>query len=374
MMSDPWQRAWRIRCCPPDAVLHRERQSSAVIGHIEVCPWCRQALDEEPYAVNFTSMGISESAQPAPQAGELWSVENSLAGWGVKSRYYSPPIVLIVRCLPSSRVDVMQVYDDEAMSGPGDIHLLPEYEGFVEPWNRYTLDPSDLAFAVGTASPQVLEQCQKAPSAPEDNMVQPGSLLWFFRNLEIETGFFFAEQSVAKAMATDSTDEQREITERFPGREALLQTSRQDLARQLLRLKIKTDRRSAPLDSVFGMLLVSEPTEESLPLAAAVAEPSSTALVFTCHKGDITSYEQKSFKLNPLHWEGEILRVSGSFRQEAPIFDDFLCACRIGDVMVVPLENECHFKDGVFWASFRIPDRQVNSTKPKIIIRCLKYS
>jgi hypothetical protein len=373
MMSDPWQRAWRIRCCPPDAALHQERQSSAVTGHVEVCPWCRQALDEEPYAVNFAGGGFSESGQIDPQAGELWTVKNSLAGWGEKARYYSSPIILIVRRLPSGRLDVMQVYDDGAMSGPEDIYLLPEYEGFVEPWNRYTLDPSDLAFAVGAASPQVLEQCLNPSTAPGDNRVEPGSLLWFFRNLEIETGFFFAEQSVARAMAADPT-EQREVATSFSDREAFLRISRQDLSRQLSGLKIKTDSPSAPVDSAFDILLHSELAEESLPLAAAAAEPFNTALIFTCHEGDIISCAQKPFHLNPLHRESDILRVSGAFQQEAPIVDDFLCACRIGDVTVLPMENECHLKDGVFWASFRVPDRQVITTKPEIIIRCLKYS
>ncbi|MFP7756194.1 hypothetical protein ACLG6S_16380 [Thermodesulfobacteriota bacterium B35] len=73
---------------------------------------------------------------------------------------------------------------DKVLTG----EMTPELGRHLEPWNRYFVRSADLFLRLGRVSPQCLESVRQAEQASIQE-IEIGSLLWFFRHMEVETGF-----------------------------------------------------------------------------------------------------------------------------------------------------------------------------------------
>jgi hypothetical protein len=217
--------------------------------HLSACPPCREKAGQQPKNPALQTLA-TQLANRAPKAvaeevrqGQLWTLRRELAGWGPKDRYYNPPWVLVVSLgkAISDAVQVTQVYDDRALEGPGDVPLGNEWGGFAEAWNRYTLRRSDLDACWGEVGPEVLYRIQK-----EEEMgftaLDRNSLLYRFRQLEVEAGYFFASQAAGALLdqvewAYEDTDALLIDVERVIGREVripLWATEQADFSAALL--------------------------------------------------------------------------------------------------------------------------------------------
>jgi len=191
-LYEAWIEAWSFRCCPPDKILAGE-MTPELRRHFEVCPLCRANRSVPPVNLDITV----EKDKGLPLPGELWSLSPQLGAWGPKRRWYNPPVVMILQKAEKAEWDhfpvpVVQTYTggDLTLAGPGDIPLDQGLAGFAEPWNRYSVRSADLFLRLGRVSPQCLESVRQAEQASiQDIEIEIGSLLWFFRHMEVETGF-----------------------------------------------------------------------------------------------------------------------------------------------------------------------------------------
>ena len=201
-----WELAMEKRCCPPDEILFSPVYKEQVTRHIRFCPSCKELLsDEQPYTSNFFKQqlkALPKETQKEVIPGQIWSVKSELGDWGPKSRYYIPPLVLVLKQGENmdNAVLVSQIYDDITLFGPGDIPLGENIIGFAESWNLYTLRKTDLEICFGTADDEVIQQVV----SERDKDIPPiknTTLLYFFRNLEIEVGYFFSSMAVSSLMS-----------------------------------------------------------------------------------------------------------------------------------------------------------------------------
>jgi len=200
-----WELAMQKRCCPPDEILFSPDYKKEVEKHIQFCASCKEVLsDGQPYISNFFKQHLkSLPKEPKNKVipGQIWSVKSELAGWGPKNRYYDPPLVLVLKQGEDmdNAVLVSQIYDDVTFFGPGDIPLRENIVGFAESWNFYTLRRTDLERCFGVADDEV---AQKVLSERDKDIlpIKNTTLLYFFRNLEIEVGYFFSSIAVSSLM------------------------------------------------------------------------------------------------------------------------------------------------------------------------------
>lgn len=372
--SDAWQRAWRVRCCPPEHFLKEEAHTEAVYRHLEVCPWCCQvmAIDLEDSGIDFSSVSVDGPVSP-PLPGELRAVRASLGGWGEKARYYAPPIVLVLAVMENNMAQVMQVYDDSAMASDDDIGLGPDFDGFAETWNRYSLKKSDLSFSYGSVPPHVLETCLNF-AADTGMTIEPGSLLWFFRNMEVETGFFFARQAVRLSMA-DMCGWPVDVAslENGAGTPDPPIVSLSTVHEQLKKLGLQYRSSDMTGMTLADVLVRTQIANDQLPLAASGGKEELSALVFTSKDGIICDYNVFPFVLNHLELQGTTLLVSGFFTESKPVFDDFFCRIKSEEKLLSPLPGSFGSQDGIFWAAFSVKNTREPPKKSELILRCIRY-
>lgn len=359
-----------MRCCPPDLKLHENKDARMLAAHLQICPWCRADKAEMLPVFCHPEPDVGQVPNKLPRAGELWLVTPELGGWAEKARYYNSPVVLIIDDSDEKMVNVLQIYDDDYLRGQEDVPLgrSPGRKpaGFAEPWNRYSLSKDDLAFRLGEVSPEVLDKCRAATQAPSFAIDQ-GSLLWFFRNMEVETGFYFARQSIAKVLYDDKTENIREKTARFRS------VSAEQVLQQLHHLTLHC-KKSLPEDAdALDILAYCSVPDESLPLAAADRNKNSFALVFIFGGGRLESYTTSTFKLHQTEIRGNSLLISGTLPNETVDFDEFHCWWERGGMMIPPDKGSSGCVDGVFWAVFSQAEPIKDQEKYEIVIRCIKY-
>lgn len=371
---ESWQRAWRSRCCPPDNVLHAAGKSADLASHLDVCPWCRQAAEEPPLGFSLDTSFVVKDAAVHPQAGEVWVVNPGLGGWGEKARYYSAPVVLVVEETGDGIVMVMQMYDDDHFSGPGDVPLQLDFHGFVETWNRYSLSADDLVAPVGRVSEEVLIACRGTAAVVEGGVIEQGSLLWFFRNMEVETGFFFARQAMAKLVSNVSErDEDVGPAVENSARGQLLDQPLSVVRDQVVDLGLQC-RISVSEDLTLADILAATVVpDDALPLAAADGKDMLSAIIFTCRYGTISEYSISHFDINHLDLQDSTLLVGGVFAEIQPDFDEFFCWLKTATGLMNPIPGSCGSTDGIFWAAFDIRDLEKPPNKSDIILRYIRY-
>jgi len=351
-----WQQAWRLRCCPPDHVLVKPADIR-LREHLELCPWCRETMDLPLCLVpEMDALDPPETSPLAP--GQLYALNPKLAGWGPKARYYNPPIVLTVSFPDAHSVFVCQAYGDSALAGPDDVALGPEFSGFVQPWNCYTLMREDLEMHLGTVDAPVVEMVRQRIEQNQFSP-QPGSLLWFFRQLEVETGYFFSSRAVSQLLAKHE-DDTTALFAQTDSRQVL-----QDLHCLPLRLAAVDPAKASPLDLLFW----TEPDPQRLPLAAADAETTS-ALAFALDQGRLTGVEIQPLTISSCEYADGLLTVTGSVAFQPSGNLTWFLRWQTGEDLIEPLpENSGH--DGLlFWATFSLTPQQ--ATPPaRLVVRIL---
>ena len=340
-----WQQAWRLRCCPPDHLLVVPPDPQ-LNEHLTLCPWCRASLDAPPCPFPGPTPAPAPAAAPL-QPGQVRAVRLTLGDWGPKSRYYNPPAVLVLNLPDSRSVFVCQVYGDDSLAGPEDIPLGGDLTGFAEPWNTYTLMRDDLDTLLGEADSGVAAAVLEQRSQTEPAL-QPGSLLWFFRQMEVETGYFFAHRAVSRLVAAQDNESVPTAVPLDPDK----------VRRALERLPLRFTPPVAPPATPLDLLAWASADERLLPLAAA--DPHRIqALVFTVADGDITAVKAESLALDFHEYSNGVLTITGTGPATGSDGHcNWLFWWQAGHDLVGALPGQSGWRDGVFWAAFALTPEQ----------------
>ncbi len=353
-----WQTVWRSRCCPPVDVLDRDQGREALRQHVDLCPWCRDALNSGAFkaaaSLSEKIRHLSRSTSlPTPSPGMIFFLNPELGGWGRGGRYVTPPSVLVIsppqKSLEKSLVTVAQISAFPPFAGPGDIPLGNGLHGFAQAWNVYRLDPSAffmLSADTGDASANAVMEAmidQVDEGGPE-----PGSLIWFFRHLELETGKFISTKSCF----------------RTPDRCDLLYISSSQLASDLSQLGFRVSEDITEDSSPDHIILMAQPPDNMLPMAAAGGGDEenfeTSALLFHMEQGRVTGVDAVQVTLTFSDYTDGIYRVTG--RLASPFTEtveqaDLHWLMRIdteqGSLQPIPGMSGSH--GNMFWAAFNIP-------------------
>ena len=329
-----WKTAWRIRCCPPDILLYGEN-TQELQAHLLHCPWCRE---ERKHQLNenfsFPAVDISEKTKETPSPGELWSLKQELGGWGPKNRYYTPPLVVIIKVYKDS-VEVCQSFDDCALAGVDDVQFESPWTGFCQPWNRYSLRRKDLARNYGTVFSSITSIINSSPK----QLIETGSLLWFFRQMEVETGFFFSSRAVTTLMARYEDD---------------VRKTAEQIADMGLPLPPQLP------ETVDELFFAIEIPDSHLPLAAADGKEITSYCLNLFFENDILRDFQTT-DLNIIHWhrEGPLLHVSGHFSNPLPENSTILCRFKVKNHFFTPIPGEFGAEGDLFWALFQVDETDI---------------
>ncbi len=261
----------------------------------------------------------------------------------------------------SAAVQVVQTFGDDFFLGPGDVSLDNNVSGFAECWNRYVLRKSDLEFALGRVSEKRLARIRQELDGESgaDADIEPGSLLWFFRQMEVETGFYFASGSVAGLLETD------------PAEPVIVapQTLHDDL--KVLPLVPPASPQDMSVETVLARTV---PADELLPMAAAGAEPAGIpVLLFTVRQGRIVGARVTGADITVQTGEAGVLHISGVCGFAAMPEDRWIFRWQTDAWSVAPLPGQYGFEDGVFWASFPV-DGLRDPAEGELVIRVLVSS
>lgn len=369
---EAWCAAWRTRCCPPDRVLWAGSASAELAAHLESCPWCRLDASQPMVEAPLPALPIIDATTVSPRAGELWAVKPELGGWGEKSRYYNPPLVLVVDDRHERMVSVLQVYDDANFAGPGDVPMLPVTEGFVESWNMYSLCKEDLALPLGTVTPEILAACRATASTPAAD-IEPGSLLWFFRNMEVETGFFFARKAIAKALSAEGTEQETIEVHQQLEPEPPEERRPLDIVSQLRRLSLHYEGPVGSAGELSEILCRTTLPDDRLPLAAADLRQMVQSLVFTIEGDQVTECAVRRFEVNIAEMKDSVLLISGILRDEPFVYDEFFCRWQTPARLLSPIPGQFGCEDGTVWATFEGEGLDLGRERSSLILRFVTY-
>ncbi len=284
----------------------------------------------------------------SPVSGDLYALDAGLAGWGPKSRYYNPPVVLVLSLPDAHSVFVCQTYGDQDFAGLDDVPLGSDIAGFAQPWNCYTLRQEDLGLYLGNVAAQVVERVWQQ-SEQEQCAPQPGSLLWFFRQMEVETGFFFSRRAVVLLM------EQHERA-LFP-----VDTDNSAILQNLRNLPIQFSNLDLAAATPVELLCWAEADPGRLPLAAADTETTSHAMVFTMSNGTIATTEVLPLSLSFHEYANGRLTVNGSL-DSLPCGDlTWIFRWQSGEQLIEPLPDHYGNDGTFFWAAFSLTPEQTIS-------------
>lgn len=204
-----WQTAFERRACPNDKILFKHKESEPLKSHLGYCLFCNERIklfterDLETWSefVRLTHFPLQGSVETVPSPGQIWSIKNSLGGWGPYNRYYNPPQVLLLEKLDhSAGYLVSQIYSDITLMGPGDI-LLDRELGFAEAWLTYPLHHNYLGHYCGCIDKRLVERIFDKVRDDSDKS-QISTTIKSFREIEVEVAGYFSMHSVMQ-LATD---------------------------------------------------------------------------------------------------------------------------------------------------------------------------
>lgn len=351
-----WLLALNMRCCPPDTVL-AGRPGPELEQHLRLCPLCRRHREDALPQIQLDLIGKGAAENKTPRIGELWSLAGSLAGWGPKCRYYSPPVVLVTGLVDDRAVNVVQTFGDISLSGSDDILLDNGIIGFAEPWNRYTVQLGDLEISLGTVSDRCVQRLIKAMDYSSAS-VSPSSLLWFFRQMEVETGWYFSRQSIAVLLSS------AHVRGDLVSRDTLLE----DLRKLPLVLP-----EIFPDDLPETILARTMPVDDLLPLAAAGLESLDVQiLVFIVKDSRVREVKIVEATVTLRNEQDGFLRVSGYCDPGLEMTGQWIFRWQCSQWAIEPLPRHHGAEDGVFWAVF--PTETLDDpTSGELIVRVLIY-
>jgi len=346
-----WRSAWRMRCCPPDYLLYGE-DTKELAEHLQSCPWCREERDTGNIFKFPVRQGMTEKKEKAePEPGQLWSLKQSLGSWGPKGCYYSPPLVVIVAVTATS-VTVLQSYGDMDMAGADDLPFQTDLIGFSQPWNRYSLRIDDLDTCYGL----VFKNPQQELFTPEnvsEQSAETGSLFWFFRQMEVETGYFFASQAIPALMAAYEEIHVETSTDKF----TVYNDDHEKMTGELLNLGLVFSDPPLLQATAMDLLFNVQAPDDLLPLAAADNKAASDyALSFTVEDEKIIAVETVGVQITAWRRDGSLVHISGNITEIAPGNLQIFFRLRMKNRHFEPLPGDYGIKADFFWALFHVED------------------
>ena len=354
-----WQEVWCSRCCPPMDRLIKDRgglNQPNLARHLEMCPWCREA------ALTFSSKGaesVREKIQgltqqdriPRPLPGMIFSLSPRLGSWGKGGRYICPPAVLVISGPEEDLVTVSQISEAALFSGRGDIFFENGLYGFAQSWNLYSIRPADFFLFLGRTDEAAVKAILDARSkAASEEGPEPGSIVWFYRQLELEIGRGVSGRSCASCTEQSS--------------KAFI--SPEQIAAELKRLQFHIADDIPAGTSAEQIILMAEPPEYILPLAAAGGSRGdrTAALLFTISRHGLLGVKTLPVVLSFSEYAGGVFRIAGRLAEPVP---DAVLRAELTWILrmdtetgsLEPIPGMSGSKGTMFWAAFDIPSRQM---------------
>lgn len=202
-----WQTAFELRTCPDSETLHTPCPDEYLKKHLTICHVCRDKREMSPHERNawkvmrekFAALDRKPVVVTKKKAGQIWTINRKFGGPLEDGRFVKPPAVLLLKTIEStSGWQVSQLYGDMHLMGDGDV-ALKEGFGFAQAWNCYSLKEDRFDLFLGEVKPEELKQVLVQSGTPHEPALR-GSILSFFRTLEIEIGAYVALPSVAKLL------------------------------------------------------------------------------------------------------------------------------------------------------------------------------
>lgn len=222
-MKLAWQTAFELRTCPDNEILHASELDDNLNKHLAICHVCREKREMTRNEQNawkslrekFTSLAMKPGIGTDKQVGQVWTIKKDLGGWREDGRFIRPPSVLLLDKVDgTSGWRVAQLFGDRHMMGSGDVQLDDQY-GFAEAWNCYSLKDDRFEKCLGRVKPEELKQVVTA-SMSSFEPTPEGSILSFFRSMEIDVGAFVAVPAVVE-MVEEWEAAQEKAFELIPG-------------------------------------------------------------------------------------------------------------------------------------------------------------
>ncbi|MEA1968322.1 MAG: hypothetical protein U9N77_08885 [Thermodesulfobacteriota bacterium] len=211
--------AKQFRTCPPLFIRDHPDLKTENENHLKICPFC--AIDSpdgvqewQELSESFRTQFMTYNEQGHILPGQIRQVRPELGCWR-DDFYYNPPLVLVVNDIDEmdQAVQVAQVWHDLPLASPGDLIPPPELitgfkEIFIETWNMYTLQKSDLGICLGEVASQVVSEALKMKETPDylpemsrrPMPLAPEDPRRYFHQVEIETGYTFASMAADALM------------------------------------------------------------------------------------------------------------------------------------------------------------------------------
>ncbi len=218
-----WQTAFELRTCPDNKTLHAADPDENLSRHLAICHVCRdkremQQNERDAWKTlkeRFATLTMKPGIGTDKQAGQVWTIKREFGGWRDDGRYIKPPSVMLLEKVDgTSGWRVAQLYSDTRLMGSGDVTLDERY-GFAETWNCYSQKEDRFEKCLGGVKHEELKQVLAASVASHEPAPE-GSILSFFRSMEIEVGAFVAVPAVAELVGEwESAAE--EVFELIPG-------------------------------------------------------------------------------------------------------------------------------------------------------------
>ena len=203
-----WQTAFELRTCPGSHMLYATDPDDNLKKHLAICHICREKREMpqterdawKTLRQKFATITMKPGIGTEKQAGQVWTIKSEFGGWREDGRYVTPPTILLLEKIDgTSGWQVAQLYRDARLIGTGDV-ALDECYGFAETFNCYALKDDRFDKFLGGVNPDELKKVVKASIAVHDPAPE-GSILSFFRSMEIEVGAYFAVPAVAELVA-----------------------------------------------------------------------------------------------------------------------------------------------------------------------------
>ncbi len=222
-IKEAWRVMFQERTCPPYSVLKDSAEDESVAEHRKTCPVCAMKSGQVVDHAAWAELGAAMARDwPSPkklpvQVGQIWSLSASKGGWDEEFRHVNPPLVLVVDIFEDvAGVRVAQLFDERVLMAAGDVDLGPRF-GVAEAWNTYALDQADLEWCFGKIEQSVLEAVCNASGA-EMHPLKENSIVWHFRQLELEIGSTMAMEAMGRLM---ERHERNAVREEFADVEAV---------------------------------------------------------------------------------------------------------------------------------------------------------
>lgn len=215
-----WQTAFVLRTCPDKHTLLVADPDDNLKRHLSICHVCREkrTMPQHEWDASkslfdkFASKAMKPGIGTDKQEGQVWTIKGEFGGWRKDGRFIRPPSVILlgqVAGTPTWRVAQLHNYDQ--LVGNGDV-TLDERCGYAEAWNCYSLKSDSFDKCLGVVKSEELQQIHAASVTTHD-LAPDGSVLSFFRKMEIDIGTFVTAPTEG-AMLENSIEE---VLELMPG-------------------------------------------------------------------------------------------------------------------------------------------------------------